>query len=108
MSDALPHALAEDRHERREEMRGLFAAAVSVVSQEWLFRFVFCEKSPGFFEVEGDAVYGQLIDTGVFGDGDDVFHTMATVSEGLDEKIDIYHAEEFTGFRFSQDGKGSF
>jgi hypothetical protein len=108
VSDALADALAEDRHRRREEMRGLSAAAVSGVSQEWLFRFVFCEKSPGFFEVEGDAVYGQLIDTGVFRDGDDMFHTMATVSEGLDEKLDIYHAQESTGFRFSQDGKDLF
>jgi hypothetical protein len=31
---------------------------------------------------------------------DDVVNSMAALSEGLNEKIDVYHADEFTGFCF--------
>jgi hypothetical protein len=51
-------------------------------------------------QVEDVSVDRQLIFTGVFRDGDDSFYAVAVGSEGLDEEIDIYHAEEFTGCRF--------
>ena len=63
-----------------------------------LLRFVFREEGSGFFEVERVSVYGELIDTGVFGDRDDVLNTVASAAEGFDKKIDIYHADQFTGF----------
>jgi hypothetical protein len=65
-----------------------------------LFRFVCFEKSSCFFQVDDVSVHGQLIYACVFRDGDDALNTMAPFSEGGNEKIDIYHADEFTGIRF--------
>jgi hypothetical protein len=65
-----------------------------------LFCFVGFEKRSGLFQVEEVSVHGHLIFAGVFRDVDDVLNTMAAISEGLNEKIDIYHADEFTGFSF--------
>jgi hypothetical protein len=69
---------------------GSFGSETSTTKQ--LLRFVFFEERSCFFQVEEVSVYGHLIATGVFGDGDDVLDTMALVSEGFNEKIDIYHA----------------
>jgi hypothetical protein len=52
------------------------------------------------FEIKGVFIYCQLIFPGVFRDVDDTLYTMAALAEGFDEKIDIYHAGEFTGRRF--------
>ena len=49
---------------------------------------------------EDVSVDRQLIFAGVFRNGDDASYAVAVGSEGLDEEIDIYHAEEFTGCRF--------
>jgi hypothetical protein len=65
-----------------------------------LLRLVFFQEGSRFLQVEDVSVDRQLIFTGVFRDGDDSFYAMAVGSEGLDEEIDIYHAEEFTGCRF--------
>jgi len=65
-----------------------------------LFCFVCFEERSRLFQVEEVSVHGHLIFAGVFRDVDDVLNTMAAISEGLNEKIDIYHADEFTGFSF--------
>jgi hypothetical protein len=65
-----------------------------------LFRFVGFEKRSCLFQVEEVSVHGHLIFAGVFRDVDDVLNTMAALSEDFNEKIDVYHAEEFTGFCF--------
>jgi hypothetical protein len=65
-----------------------------------LFRFVCFEKRSCLFQVEEVSVHGHLIFAGVFRDVDDVVNSMAALSEGLNEKIDVYHADEFTGFCF--------
>jgi hypothetical protein len=65
-----------------------------------LFRLVSFQEGSRFLQVEDVSVDRQLIFTGVFWDGDDASYIMAGGSEGLDEEIDIYHAEEFTGCRF--------
>jgi hypothetical protein len=56
-----------------------------------LFGFVGFEEGSGFFEIEEVAVDGELVHAGVFGDGDDVLHGVAVLTERLDEKIDVYH-----------------
>jgi hypothetical protein len=81
----------------RCRVRGLSAAAVV---GRWLFGFVGFEEGSGLFEVEKVSVYEHLVFAGVFRDADDVLYSMALVSQGGDEKIDIYHAVEFTGFTF--------
>jgi hypothetical protein len=58
------------------------------------------EVGSRLFEVEDVAVYRQLVFTGVFRDGDDTRYTMAALAKGFDEKIDIYHGDEFTGCWF--------
>jgi hypothetical protein len=65
-----------------------------------LFGFVCFEEGSRLFEVEEVSVYDHLVFAGVFRDVDDVLNCMALVSQGGDEKIDIYHAVEFTGFSF--------
>ena len=67
-----------------------------------LFRFVCFEESSCLFEVVEVSVYGHLIFAGVFGDGDDIFNTMAPFSDGLNEKVDVYHAGKSTGFGSGQ------
>jgi hypothetical protein len=54
------------------------------------------------FEVVEVSVYGHLIFAGVFGNGDDIFNTMAPFSDGLNEKVDVYHAGKSTGFGSGQ------
>jgi hypothetical protein len=66
----------------------------------WLFGFVGFEEGSGLFEVEMVSVYDHLVFASVFRDVDDVLNSMALVSQGSDEKIDVYHALEFTGSRF--------
>jgi hypothetical protein len=78
----------------RCRVRGLSAAAVL---WGWLFGFVCFEEGSGLFEVEKVSVNDHLVFAGVFRDVDDVLNCMALVSQGGDEKIDIYHAVEFTG-----------
>ena len=65
-----------------------------------LFGFVGFEESSCFFEVEDVAVDGEFVFAGVFWDGGDVLDGVALLPERLDEKIDIYHAEEFTAEGF--------
>jgi len=64
--------------------------------------FVCFEQSSCLFQVVEASVHGHLIFAGVFRDVDDVLNTMAALSEGPNEKIDVYHADEFTGFRFGK------
>ena len=59
--------------------------------------FVLFEEASGFFEVQDVSIHGQLIFPGVLGDGDYVFNTMAALANGLNEKIDVYHASQCTG-----------
>jgi hypothetical protein len=64
--------------------------------------FVCFEESSCLFKVEEVSVYGHLIFAGVFGDGDDIFNTMAPFSDGRNEKVDVYHAGKSTGFGSGQ------
>jgi hypothetical protein len=67
------------------------------VGRQRLLCFVVFEKPAGFFEVEKVSVYGQLIDAGVVWNREDMLDVMATLPEGLNEKIDVYHACHGTG-----------
>ena len=62
-----------------------------------LFRSVYFEKMSSLFQGEEVAVDVYLIFACVVRNGDDVAHTMAAVAKNLNDKIDIYHAAEFTG-----------
>jgi hypothetical protein len=54
----------------------------------------------GLFKIENVSVYGQLIDSCVFGDGDDTFDGVTSLADCLDEKFDVYHASKSTGGSF--------
>jgi hypothetical protein len=71
-----------------------------------LFGFVGFEEGSGLFEIEKVSVYDHLVFASVFRDVDDVLNSMALVSQGGDEKIDIYHALEFTGSSFWESSDG--
>jgi hypothetical protein len=81
------------------------AAWASARLQRWLFRFVGFEKGSRLFEVKGGAVDGQLIFACVVRDADDVLDAMATLAEGLYEKVDIYHGGKFTAVECFWAGK---
>jgi hypothetical protein len=60
------------------------------LSEISLLCFVLFEELAGFFQVEDVAVYGELVDAGVFGDGDDMLDRMAVLAERVDDEIDVY------------------
>jgi hypothetical protein len=83
------------------EMTGLRSPCSSTLPSSqgvpWLFRcfFVFEELS-GLFEVEEVAVYDELIVARVFRYGEDALNGVSAFANSFDEKIDVYHACEFT------------
>jgi hypothetical protein len=53
----------------------------------------------GFFEVEGVAVYDELVEARVVGDGEDVLDGVTVFAERVDDEIDVYviHGCQSTG-----------
>ena len=49
------------------------------------------QQMPGLFEVQNVVVNRELIFTGVLGDVMDVANVVAFGSEGVYEKVDVYH-----------------
>jgi hypothetical protein len=72
---------------------------VSADSRGWLFCFVSLEELAGFFEVEEVAVYVELVEASVVGDGEDTIDLMAALAQGIDDKLDVYviHGCQSTG-----------
>ena len=56
-----------------------------------LLGFVLFEELAGFFEVEGVAVDDELVDAGVFRDGDDTVDAVPVLAESLNDEVDVYH-----------------
>jgi hypothetical protein len=52
---------------------------VVAVMRRSLFGFVLFEKLSCFFEIENVSVYGQLVDSCVFGDGDDTLDAVTSL-----------------------------
>lgn len=61
-----------------------------------LLCFVLFEEVSGFFEVVDAAVNRDFVFAGVFWDGDDAVNAVPALSDGFDEKVDIYHGRQFT------------
>ncbi len=57
------------------------------------------EEVASFFEVEGVAVYDELVEAGVVGDGEDMLDGVAVFAERVDDEIDVYviHGCQSTG-----------
>ncbi len=53
----------------------------------------------GLFEVEGVAVYDELVDAGVVGDGEDMLYGVAVLAERVDDEVDVdvIHGCQSTG-----------
>lgn len=63
----------------------------------WLFRcFLVFEKLSCLFEIEEVAVYDDFIDACVVRNGEDALNGVSAFANSFDEKIDVYHACEFT------------
>jgi hypothetical protein len=70
-----------------------------------LFRlFLVFEKLSCLFEVEEVSVYDEFIDACVVRYGEDALNGVSPFANSFDEKIDVYHAWQFTGFRFRRAG----
>jgi hypothetical protein len=62
-----------------------------------LFRlFLVFEKLSCLFEVEEVSVYDEFIDACVVRYGEDALNGVSPFANSFDEKIDVYHACEFT------------
>jgi len=57
-----------------------------------LFRFVLLEELSRFFEVERVSVDDQLVFSGIIRDRDDSPNAVTVLPEGLNDKVDVYHA----------------
>ena len=57
----------------------------------------------GLFEVEEVAVYVELVDASVVGDGEDTIDFMAALAQGIDDKLDVYviHGCQYRGNRLA-------
>jgi hypothetical protein len=57
------------------------------------------EKVAGFFEVESVAVYDELVEAGVVGDGEDMLDGVTVFAERVDDEIDVdvIHASQYRG-----------
>jgi hypothetical protein len=59
------------------------------------------EEMAGFFEVKGVAVYDELVEAGVVGDGEDMLDGVTVFAERVDDEIDVdvVHASQYRGNR---------
>jgi hypothetical protein len=63
---------------------------------ERLLCFVLFEEVSSFFEIVDAAVDGDFVFAGVFWDRDDAVDAVTALSDGFDEKVDIYHGRKST------------